>query len=367
VKLNFNAPLNLSTSYGGLSLNIFSQLESLGVKCVLWPIGGLECQQELRNSVQNALNRQLEYSKNDPTLRIYHQFSLAERPAGNPTFGFPIFELRQFTPQEKVHLNSVDHLLVASAWGKEVIGDNGINVPVTVVPLGVDRTIFHEGVPTSRLGEIVNNTTIFLNIAKWEVRKGHDILPEVFRMAFSPTDNVKLVMHPHNPFIGDENKRWQDYYKSILGDQVIFTPGRFGSTQDMARLIADSDCGLYPSRAEGWGLPELETLSMGKWLIGTNYAGHTEFLNNENSLLTTPEGYEPAHDKPWFYGQGEWAKLSQDNLDELVNYMRLVHKMKQDGQLKLNTHGVETAKRLSWQNTANIIREALVGGKNSVS
>ena len=59
-----------------------------------------------------------------------------------------------------------------------------------MVPLGVDCSIFTPK-PSSR------KPTIFLNVGKWEKRKGHDVLIEVFNDTFSEDDNVD---HPVSPY-----------------------------------------------------------------------------------------------------------------------------------------------------------------------
>ena len=66
-------------------------------------------------------------------------------------------------------------ILVASRWAAGIVAAAGIGVPTAVIPLGVNRSIFHEeageGIRGSRPGP-----TVFVNIGKWERRKGHDFL-----------------------------------------------------------------------------------------------------------------------------------------------------------------------------------------------
>lgn len=133
------------------------------------------------------------------------------------------------------------------------------------------------------------------------------------------------------------------------------------SSNDIAYLIRLSDCGVYPSKAEGWNMPLLETLACGRHAIATNYSAHTQYCNNDNCHLIDIDRGEPAYDDIWpvFHGQGVWAKLGEKQILQLRINMRDIHTKKQLNQLKVNDNGVETAKRFSWDNTAQAILEGL--------
>ena len=62
---------------------------------------------------------------------------------------------------------------------------------------------------------------------------------------------------------------------------------------DVAALLADCDCGVFPSRAEGWNLGLLECMSMGLNVIATNYSAHTEFVEPANCRVVQIDETEP--------------------------------------------------------------------------
>src|SRR5690242_318515 len=71
----------------------------------------------------------------------------------------------------------------------------------------------------------------------------------------------------------------------------------FQETQSqIADIMRLTDCGVFPSRAEGWGLGALEMMACGKYNIVTNYSGFTEFCDKENSLLIDIDNLETAYD-----------------------------------------------------------------------
>ena len=269
---------------------------------------------------------------------------------GNGKFiGFPIFELTHFNAKEITSLHHCNKIFVCSKWAKQIILQNTKfkDEDVHVVPLGVDNNIFSPSAVSGR------QSTVFFNCGKWEKRKGHDILLECFNNAFSENDDVELWMMCDNPFIGEGNKNWQDLYKnSKLGSKIRIIP-RQKTHQDVMSIMRQTDCGVFPSRAEGWNLELLEMMAMGKHVITTNYSAHTEFCTPVNSRLININNLETAFDGVFFDGQlGLWAEIAQDQKDVTIEYMRDVHTLKQDGQLTTNQNGIDTGKQFSWKNSA---------------
>ena len=139
-----------------------------------------------------------------------------------------------------------------------------------------------------------------------------------------------------------------------MGDQVEFL-NRVKSHTEVADIIRAADCGVFPSRAEGWNLEALEMMSCGKHVIATDYSAHTEFCNEDNCHLIQVNELEEAYDGIWFKGQGRWAKIGKDQMEQTVEYFRFVHRQKQESGDINNTMGIETAKKFSWNNTADSI------------
>ncbi len=342
-KLNVIAPIN-NLGYGIASTNIIHALSDLNVEVKLWPIGHVQFDEKHRDVIVNAANTRHGYSTRSPSLRIWHQFDLAQHVGSGIRIGFPIFELNRFTNVEIQEMRRMDMLMVCSHWAKIVL-DDVMPCPVCVVPLGVDRDIFHEYIDMPD-----PHWTTFLNIGKWEYRKGHDVLIEAFNRAFEPSDRVRLWMMPHNPFLTERQaQEWTRQYKSSpMGHRVSILP-RVDTHSDVAFVMSQADCGVFPSRAEGWNLELLEMMSIGRKVITTNYSGHTEFCSSDNSLLIDIDDLEIADDGIFFNGEnnGEWAKFGDKQMDQLVESMRAVHKNRQ-----MNKEGIETAKEFTWKNTA---------------
>ena len=340
--INIIAPIN-QLGYGVAGFNIVKSLSNI-VPVALWPIGPIQVTNQKDAEVcQNAVNGAPYYDHKKPCLRIWHQHDMAQFATSTKRIGFPIFELDTFNDVELHNLKSVDELFVCSEWAKTVIQSNKIDVPVQVVPLGVDASIFKPVEPAKQ------EKTIFFNCGKWEIRKGHDILHKAFKKVAELHENVELWMMCENPFNSpEEEHQWQTLYKH---PKIRIIP-RVKTQEEVYNIMRQTDCGVFPSRAEGWNLEALEMMACGKHVIVTDYSAHTEFCTKDNADLVTINKTELAYDGKWFHGQGNWAKIEDKHVDEIAQYMCNFHLDK-----RYNKSGVETALEFSWNNTARKILE----------
>jgi glycosyltransferase involved in cell wall biosynthesis len=350
--INLQSPIN-SLGYGVAGYNILKEIHKRDPSVALYPIGRPEIQdQAVISAVSNISNLRL----HRPFVKIWHQHDLFQRVGHGKYFGFPIFELTEFDKNERLSLHHCDEIIVCSKWAAGVVEDQ-TGIKAHVVPLGVDTEIFYPN-------KISNpESTIFFNCGKWEKRKGHDVIVECFNKAFNKNDKVELWMMTDNPFLDQQKKEgWERIYKtSELSDKIRLIP-RQQEHKDVARLMNMVDCGVFPARAEGWNLELLEMMACGKHVIATNYSAHTEFCSPVNSRLVNTHELETAFDGVFFDGKkGFWAKISDEQKDAIVEYMRDIHKLKQDGQLTVNSNALETAKKFSWSNTVDKLLEAVDG------
>ena len=353
MNINLMTPIS-QLGYGVAGLNILKALQAEH-NVSLHMIG----QPQVTNQADaDAVTKGIETSKmfdpEAPCIKIWHQNQMAERIGSGKLIGFPIFELDTFTDLEKHHLQSCDELFVCSQWAKGVVKKNydwsiqsyrerGVHQRVEVVPLGVDAGLF----PPAPVRQ--EDKTIFFNCGKWEVRKGHDILINAFKKVLEHGHDAELWMMCENPFNSpEENKKWHHLYNH---PKVKLIP-RAETQQEVYNIMSQVDCGVFPSRGEGWNLELLEMMAAGKHVITTEYSAHTEFCTEDNAGLVTIKEVEPAFDGKWFFGQGNWAKIGEHQMLDLnMKMQRFIF----DKKGTLNESGIETAKTFSWQNTARKI------------
>lgn len=368
--LLYASPLN-SLGYGVVGIQVLLQLHKDTNVCC-FPIGNVQV-----DDIQHAdVIKKTHYSNHidfpfyrrssvevtgidyPDILKIWHQNALFERPGKGRFFGWPIFELDRFTDLELISLEQPDELIVCSEWAKDVILSSLPHAKVSVVPLGVDSSVFKPiPYPENEKANFPNNYT-FYTIGKLSKNKGHDILASAFNKAFEQSDTVRLEMLTHNPFFTpQENDYWQGLFtKSKLGNKIRFH-SHFNTHQDIAKQINKYDCGIFCSRAEGWNLGLLESMACGKPVIATDYSGHTEYCLDENSFLVyiDKDNLEDAHDGKWFNGQGKWATLGLEQEEQLIEHMRFCY----ENCVTENLSGQHTANVYSWENTGRELRKVL--------
>lgn len=354
--LTFIAPY-ARTGYGIAASQLLRALQQKQVPVAFFPIGAVD-QALIENPLlDQALRLQGAYRTDVPSVRFSQQFDLALHAGRGRHVAYTTFELDQLTENERHHLRNQDAICVASEWGRQVCLDNDITgVPIHVVPHGVDRLVFHEHVtPSTRWDE-----TVFMQIGKLETRKGQLEMLRAFEAAFAPTDRVRLVISCRNPFMSraEFDAMLAPFRKSPMASRVTILTAEMPTLQEVAALMAGADCGVFPSRAEGWNLEALEMLSMGKPIIATSYSAHTEYLNRDNARLITIDSLEQARSDR---GElpGRWAAWGASQHEQLVEHLRDVHTRKQQGRLARNDAGMRTATRYSWANAADCLLRAL--------
>jgi hypothetical protein len=140
--LNLAAPIN-GLGYGVVGLNTALALERAGAEPALWFIGPVEADPRHHDALRRMDARREAYDPKAPSLRVWHQFDLAQHVGKGPHCAMPIFELDRFKPNELHHLKAQDFVFANSHWAGRVLRDNGIPEDrIQYAPLGVDPTIF---------------------------------------------------------------------------------------------------------------------------------------------------------------------------------------------------------------------------------
>jgi glycosyltransferase involved in cell wall biosynthesis len=166
-----------------------------------------------------------------------------------------------------------------------------------------------------------------VNVGKFEKRKGVDLLLNAYAKNFYNKD-VRLLGLWSNPFNKDWAKEIHESLTSLgfskvdtlanrniyrLNDCKVELVGRLSDRRFVATMIKAADCAVYPHRAEGWGLPIIESMALGVPTIATFYSGPTEYLTPENAELIHVSQLESAVDGQFFRGdRGNWAVVEED-------------------------------------------------------
>ncbi|MDH7594003.1 MAG: glycosyltransferase family 4 protein [Methanomicrobiales archaeon] len=152
-----------------------------------------------------------------------------------------------------------DHIIAFSTLSKEEAAYIAPEVPVTIIPNGVDRDYFQrdEGAGTAfreRYG--IREGRVVLTVAQLTPRKG---IYEFLKLARGHPDITWVWVggFPYGPISRDYLKIRRIRERS--GENVIFT----GFVEDIREAYSGADLFFMPSYAEGMPIVLLEALSMG--------------------------------------------------------------------------------------------------------
>jgi glycosyltransferase involved in cell wall biosynthesis len=249
-------------------------------------------------------------------------------------------------------LRCCDYVWTASQWGAEVFVQNGLDpARVAVVPEGVDTTLFYpEQQPHGQLAQIPGFK--FFTVGKCETRKSTVELIRAFDLEFANEPGVMMLLATENPFIpGFEMKNFVANLWLKNPRKFIYAPK--GQTHEqVAQMVAACDCGVFPTKAEGWGLPILESMAAGKPTIATHYSAVTEYANDYNavlldySLVPVDGIFFDRADKDY----GLWA---MPNVLTLRRKMREVYEQRTLYRDRFRAIAPTTGENWSWQASAH--------------
>lgn len=210
---------------------------------------------------------------------------------GHPTIAFTMWESDRLGKAAVATLNRMKAVIVPSQWNAVGFRSSGVKVPIHVVPLGVDTTVFTPR-RISRLGKTIT-FGMSARVSHGGCRKGIEEGARAFLKAFP--EHVRL-----------EIKLFEDCLPllNLPADPRITVVTKAMSTEDIARWYDGIDCLLVPSRAEGWGLSSLEAMACGVPVIAARYSGTAEFFDARYGW-ELPYKIEPASGV--YRGMGNWA------------------------------------------------------------
>lgn len=215
---------------------------------------------------------------------------------------------------DAIHRCNIERLVVPCEHNKLAFEQSGVNIPVHVVPLGVDPVEF----PYTK--REIHRPYTFITLADRGDRKGWKEVWDAFYLAFggktTGTQDVKLIIKclPHKePTVPVFMSKAQDADRRIVY--------QVESVSDMAQVYAQADCLVLPSRSEGWGMPHREAASLGLPVIVQDYSGLAEEHLQEWAWAAVPGRLAPIP-KEVDNTLGEWRVA---DVQSLAKEMRTVY------------------------------------------
>lgn len=263
---------------------------------------------------------------------------------GRRRIAYVVWEPTRVPDELKRHLLDALELWTASEWGRKVLIENGIAAErVCVVPEGVDPALFHP------LDDVRHDADVFrfLTVSRWEPRKGLADVVDAFLREFRRNEPVRLIVHGGKA----HELRNELRARGCAGDPrfVHSGPRHFDG---MVRLYNECDALVFPTKAEGWGLPVIEAMACAKPVIVTDYSAPREFVSERTGYLVRVEKMTEVRASS-DYPDGECGFWAQPDVDHLQHLMRHVYTCRDEARSIGQQAREEVCARWTWDHAAS--------------
>lgn len=257
---------------------------------------------------------------------------------------YTMFESTKIPGSWSDYLNAAELIIVPSKWCQKVFKEGGFNT--TVVPLGYDDTFFkyHD----REIKRDARKNFVFLHYNAFNSRKGFIELVNAFVSEFRHDEPVELWLKTteKNPPVYFDERKYPNI-KVIAGGMPEY---------QLAKLCADSDCFVFPSKGEGFGQTPLEAMATGMPAIVPNAHGISEYFNPECMYEVEVERMCKAIYRR--YKDEDVGQMYDPSVESLRQKMRYVYEHQEEARDK-GILAAEYVKQYTFENTAKKLVEII--------
>ncbi len=172
-----------------------------------------------------------------------------------------------------------DAILAPTPKVERLLADWGVEVPVYVLPTGVDRTVFHRSAAARRrtraaLG-LADDRVVLLVVSRLVREKNLDFLLEAFRRVARAVPRATLLVAGDGPHRGHLERH---AHQLGIGGCTVFAG--LVPHEEVAGVYQAADLFVFPSVVESQGLVVLEALACGLPVVALKDDAYTEFVRN---------------------------------------------------------------------------------------
>ena len=327
--LNWYGWSNSESGYGIVNLEYSTALQRAGIDVTY----GWERQEDIHPTHFEKLTIEQRQLLTKPFVKqeigiIKTTPELFNHNVSNVRIGYTMVENTKIGKRWKNWCNKMDYIFVPSEYLVDVFKESGVTRQVVAVKQGIDSRKFPY-VERKRKEKFVFGT-----VGYQDDRKNWQDLITAFCSEFDNNEPVELWIKNANPY-------WAHKYFS---DDRIRVINRMYSFEEVQRLYSYFDCFVFPSHAEGSGLPPREAMATGIPAIVTNWSGLTEIADPTISYPLAPT----TIDLPDVRGDEQPGFMARIDVAELMYWMRHAyeHPMELKAKGKLASEFIH--KNYSW-------------------
>jgi len=128
---------------------------------------------------------------------------------------------------------------------------------------------------------------LFLNVASYNLHKGHYLMAEAMARIKQQRDDIKLLCIG-NVIVDEHVRELKKYIRETGIDDVMLMPGYFNEVESFFEM---ADAFLLPSFIEGWSIAMNEAMFHGKPMILTDTGGASDVIIDNDIGILIPNEY----------------------------------------------------------------------------
>jgi len=354
-----NLPIN-TVSFGQVSVALLREIYKKEHQPCLFPIGNLEINAQKEDKdffswIESCINKATYlHDKTTPIFKLWH-FNGSLSAYSKKQLLLSFYELDQPTREEINIIKNNDKVLFSCNQPVETFKSLGID-NVGMVPLGFDSENFKKKDKTYFSdGRVTFNLT-----GKFEKRKHHEKVIKSWIKKYGNNPKYFLQCAIWNPFLKPEDN--EKVVQVLTEGKKYFNVNFLGfmPTNDVYNdFLNSADIILGMSGGEGWGLPEFQSVALGKHAVILNASGYTSWANEDNSVLVEPSGKIEAYDNMFFNKGQPWNQGNIHDFNEDVFLDACEKAIERFRDNKENEKGLELQKEFTYEKTWNLIESEL--------
>jgi glycosyltransferase involved in cell wall biosynthesis len=348
-------------SFGQVSLGILREIHSRGVTPISlfitkgnFNLDSFDENQDfvdwLKLSTESAISK---HDKDIPTFKLWH-LNGSQKSYSSEQVLFTFHELDQVTKEESAILKRQKSVLTCSSHSKDVFEAFG-NTNVSFCPLAFDQKYFFRTNKT-----YLDDRITFGVVGKFEKRKNHVNLIRAWLKKYGNDPKFYLNCAIYNTFAKPEENQsiWAQITEGKQFSNVRFHPF-MGKNVLYNDFLNSNDIILGMSGGEAWGLPEFNSVGLGKHSVILNAPGYREWANDDNSVMVEPNGKTEVYDGQFFrkgeiYNQGSIFTFGEESF--LDGCEKAVARFREN---PLNENGEKLKTQFSYKKMVDIILKSL--------
>lgn len=214
-----------------------------------------------------------------------------------------------------------------SEYNKQAIRNAGVTKPIYIIPQSI---VLNADVESIRPYKITHEKKYkFYSIFEWTERKNPLVLFEAFWLEFANEDGVSLTIKTYVDNFSKTKRLEIDSSIKQLKKRLnlvqyppIYLYRNLMDRMQVYRFHKTFDCFISTHRGEGWGIPQVEAMLLGKPVISTNCGGVHEYLTDKKDALLLPYSLVPLKENTrnnhWYTTDQNWASVDVEEVRKVM-------------------------------------------------